>query len=85
MAVRTARDMRQPFTEPWFCLFACLKTLMHRHGRKELLQPISHPPAQVIQMMEGLEQALGVTYEHCHVDFGRNDPKTDLAIVDKTP
>ncbi len=47
--------------------------------------PKDMPAPQVIQIMLGFEAALGVTCEHCHVDFGRGNSATDLASDAKQP
>ena len=40
---------------------------------------------QLLQIMLGYESALGVTCEHCHVDFGRGNPMNDFASDAKPP
>jgi catechol 2,3-dioxygenase-like lactoylglutathione lyase family enzyme len=40
---------------------------------------------QLLQIMLGYESALGVTCEHCHVDFGRGNPMNDFASEAKAP
>jgi len=47
--------------------------------------PKDMPRVEVIQMMQGFEQQLGVTCEYCHVDFGRGNPMNDLASDVKQP
>jgi catechol 2,3-dioxygenase-like lactoylglutathione lyase family enzyme len=40
---------------------------------------------QLLQIMLGYESALGITCEHCHVDFGRGNPMNDFASDAKPP
>lgn len=40
---------------------------------------------RLIGIMRNWEAELGVECEHCHVDFGRNDPRTDMASDEKQP
>jgi hypothetical protein len=36
-------------------------------------------PQQLIQTMQAFNGALGVMCDHCHMDFGRGNPMTDMA------
>ena len=36
-------------------------------------------PQQLIQTMQAFNTALGVMCDHCHMDFGRGNPMTDMA------
>jgi hypothetical protein len=36
-------------------------------------------PQQLVQTMQAFNTALGVMCDHCHVDFGRGNPMTDMA------
>jgi hypothetical protein len=47
--------------------------------------PRDIPAPQLIQVMQGFEQALGVTCEHCHVFFGQGNAMNNLASDDKQP
>jgi hypothetical protein len=40
---------------------------------------------RLIGIMRNWEAELGVECEHCHVDFGRNDPRTNMASDEKQP
>ena len=40
---------------------------------------------RLIGIMRNWEAELGVECDHCHVDFGRDDPRTDMASDDKQP
>jgi len=36
-------------------------------------------PQQLVQTMQAFSTALGVMCDHCHVDYGRDNPMTDMA------
>src|ERR1051325_7161842 len=36
-------------------------------------------PQQLVQTMQAFNTALGVMCDHCHVDYGRGNPMTDMA------
>jgi len=36
-------------------------------------------PQQLVQTMQAFNTALGVMCDHCHMDFGRGNPMTDMA------
>jgi len=40
---------------------------------------------RLIDIMRNWEAELGVECDHCHVDFGRDDPRTDMASDMKQP